>query len=155
MRETAISRRNLLQTGACALAAATVMPKMARARASGGLSSQTEQLIRDYYGAWEKGDWNVLNSMLTADFTFSSPNDDHDSKSVFHSRCWAPNVKLIGHFDLQQIAGSGDDVLVMYVLHTKNDKEIENIEYIHMRDGKVASVRCYFGQQNSYPAAQS
>jgi ketosteroid isomerase-like protein len=150
-----MSRRNLLGTGACALAAATVMPKMASARTGGGLSPQTRQLIRKYYAAWENGDWNALNSLLTDDFTFSSPKDDHDSKSVYHSRCWAPNVKLIGHFDLQEIAGNGDNALVMYVLHTRNDKKIENIEYLHVRDGKVASVRCYFGQQNSYPAAQS
>jgi ketosteroid isomerase-like protein len=150
-----MSRRNLLGTGACALAAAAVMPEMANAGARAGLSPKSEQLIRKYYAAWENGNWNTLAGLLTDDFTFSSPNDDHDSKSLFHTRCWAPNVKLIGHFDLQQIAGNGDDALVMYVLHTKNDKKIENIEYLHMRDGKVASVRCYFGQDNSYPAAQS
>ncbi|HEY6515711.1 MAG TPA: nuclear transport factor 2 family protein [Steroidobacteraceae bacterium] len=155
MRERPMSRRNLLGTGACAVAVAAVMPKIARARPRAGLSPQAEQLVRKYYGAWEKGDWDALNSLLTDDFTFSSPNDDHDSKSVYHSRCWGPNAKLIGHFDLQVIAGNGDDALVMYVLHTKNDKKIENTEYLHIRDGKVASVRCYFGQQNSYPAAQS
>lgn len=115
----------------------------------------TEQIIRNYYAAWEKGDWNALDSLLTDDFTFTSPNDDHDSKSVYKSRCWTPNVPLIVHFDLQRIAGSASDAFVMYVLHIRNGKKIENVEYFRMRDGKVESVRCYFGQQNSYPAAQS
>lgn len=155
MREKSMSRRDLLGTGAGALAAAALMPEMANARARAGLSPKTEQMIRKYYAAWEKGEWQALDSLLTDDFTFTSPNDDHDSKSVYETRCWAPNVKLIEHFDLQQIAGSGDDAFVMYVLHIKNGKQVENIEYFRMRDGKVASVRCYFGQQNSYPAAQS
>lgn len=153
MRERPMSRRNLLGTGACAMAAAAVMPGIASARA--GLGAKTEQTIRQYYAAWEKGDWQALDSLVTANFTFSSPNDDHDSKSVFKTRCWVPNVKLIGHFDLQEIAGNGNDALVMYVLYIKNGKRIENIEHFHLRDGKVESVRCYFGQQNSYPAAQS
>lgn len=148
-----MSRRNLLGTGACALAAAAVMPELAGAHARAGLSPHVERVIRNYYAAWEKGDWRALDSLLTDGFTFTSPNDDHDSKSVYHSRCWTPNVSLIGHFDLQQIAGNGNDALVMYVLHTKNDKLIENVEHFHMKDGKVESVRCYFGQQNSYPAA--
>src|SRR6185437_3140262 len=155
MRERSLSRRDLLGTGSCALAAAAVMPKTAGARARAGLNPQTEQIVRNYYAAWENGDWSALDSLLTDDFTFTSPNDDHDSKSLYHTRCWTPNVRLIQHFDLQQIAGNGDDALVMYVLHIKNGKKVENVEYLRIRGGKVASVRCYFGQQNSYPAAQS
>ena len=148
-----MSRRSLLGTGGCALAAAAVMPAIAGARARAGLSPQIERVIRSYYGAWEKGDWRALDSLLTDGFTFTSPNDDHDSKSVYKTRCWTPNFKLIGHFDLQQIAGNDSDVLVMYLLHTKNGNKIENVEHFHLSDGKVESVRCYFGQENSYPAA--
>lgn len=155
MRERPMSRRDLLGPGVCALTAAAVMPRIASASARAGLSPQAERIVRAYYATWEKGSWPALDSLLTDDFTFTSPNDDHDSKSLFHSRCWTPNVKLIRHFDLQQIAGTGNDVLVMYVLHIKNGKKIENVEYLRIRDGKVASVRCYFGQENSYPAAQS
>ncbi|MGA7537486.1 MAG: nuclear transport factor 2 family protein [Steroidobacteraceae bacterium] len=153
MKERAMSRRSLLATGAFAFGAAAVMPEMAGACAAAGLSLKTEHTIRRYYAAWEKKDWPALNVLLAEDFTFSSPNDDHDSRSLFKTRCWDSNADLIGHFDLQLIAGNGNDALVMYVLHIKNGKTIENIEHFHMRDGKVASVRCYFGQQNSYPAA--
>lgn len=150
-----MSRRNLLGTGACALAVAAVIPEIAGAHTRAGLSLKTEQIIRNYYAAWEKKDWHALDSLLADDFTFTSPNDDHDSKSLFKTRCWTPNVNLIGHVDLQQIAGNGDDAFVMYVCYIKNGKKIENIEHFHLRDGKVESVRCYFGQQNSFPAAQS
>lgn len=155
MMRKSVSRRSLLQLGPCALAAATVMPRMADAHPRAGLSPKAEQIVRDYYAAWKKRDWRALDRLLTNDFTFTSPNDDHDSKSLYKSRCWTPNVNLIERFDLQQIAGNGNDVLVMYVAYIKNGRKIENVEHLHLKDGKVASVRCYFGEQNSYPAGQS
>jgi ketosteroid isomerase-like protein len=154
MRMRTMSRRRLLEASACALAAAAIMPEIAGAHASTGLSPKNEQTVRKYYAAWEAKDWHALDMLLADGFTFTSPNnDDHISKGVFKTRCWDPNVGLIEHFDLQQVVGNGDDALVMYVLHTKNGKTVENIEHFQMRDGKVAAVRCYFGQQNSYPAA--
>lgn len=155
MNKRSMPRRNLLGTGACALAVAAVMPQIAGAHPPAGLSPEAEQIVRDYYGAWEKKDWRALDRLLTDDFTFTSPNDDHDSKSLYKTRCWTPNVNLIEHFDLQQIAGNGNDAFVMYVAYIKNGKKIENVENLHLRGGKVASVRCYFGQPNSYPAGQS
>ncbi len=148
-----MSRRSLLATGACALATAAIMPKIADACAATGLSLATERTIRNYYAAWEQKDWHALNLLLADGFTFTSPNDDHDSKSLFRTRCWDSNVGLIEHFDLQLITGRGDDALVMYIARIKNGKTIKNIEHLRVRDGKVESVRCYFGQQDSYPAA--
>lgn len=154
MRKRAMSRRSLLEAGVCALAAAAVMPEIASAHVPTGLNPKNEQTVRKYYAAWETRDWHALDVLLADDFTFTSPNkDDHISKSVFKTRCWEPNVNLIEHFDLQQIVGNGNDAFVMYVLHIKNGRTIENIEHFQMRDGKVEAVRCYFGQQNSYPAA--
>jgi ketosteroid isomerase-like protein len=153
MKKKAMSRRRLLGAGACSLAAA-VLPEIASAQAPTGLSPKNEQTVRKYYAAWETKDWHALDVLLTDDFTFTSPNnDDHISKGVFKTRCWDPNVGLIEHFDLQQIVGHGNDAFVMYVLHIKNGKTIQNVEHFQMRDGKVEAVRCYFGQQNSYPAA--
>ena len=59
MRKTAMSRRTLLEAGACALAAAVTIPQIARARAEtgSGLSSKNEETIRNYYKAWETKEW--------------------------------------------------------------------------------------------------
>jgi ketosteroid isomerase-like protein len=151
MKKKSISRRMVLEAGACALAATVVIPKSAHAAA--GSSQQNDQLVRKYYAAWESKDWHALDILLTDDFTFTSPNnDDHIRVGVYKTRCWVPNVNLIEHFDLQQIVGSDNDAFVKYALHVKNNKMIENIEYFQMRGGKVASVRCYFGGKG-YPAA--
>ena len=153
MRKPAMSRRMLLEASACALAATMVIPKIGSAHAATGLSQQNEQLVRKFYAAWESKDWHALDILLADDFTFTSPNDDdHISKGVYKARCWDSNVDLIEHFDLQHIVGSDNDAFVMYVLHIKNGKTLENIEHLQMRGGKVEAVRCYFGGKG-YPAA--
>jgi len=153
MRKPAMSRRMLLEAGACALAATMVIPKIGSAHAATGLSQQNEQLVRKFYAAWESKDWHALDILLADDFTFTSPNDDdHIRKGVYKTRCWDSNVNLIEHFDLQQIVGHDNDAFVTYVLHLKNGKTLENIEHLQMRGGKVEAVRCYFGGKG-YPAA--
>jgi ketosteroid isomerase-like protein len=151
MRKEMMSRRMLLEAGACGLTAAVLLPRSAQAAT--GLSPQNEQTVRGYYTAWESKKWPPLDSVLTDDFTFTSPNnDDHISKSVYKTRCWDSNVNLIQHFELTRVIGSGNDAFVMYVCHITGGKTIQNVEYLQVRDGKIASVRCYFGGQNSYPA---
>ena len=101
----------------------------------------------------ESKDWHALDVLLADDFTFTSPNDDdHISKDVYKTRCWDSNVSLIEHFDLQHIVGSDNDAFVMYVLHIKNGKILENVEHLQIKGGKVEAVRCYFGGKG-YPAA--
>jgi ketosteroid isomerase-like protein len=153
MSKPAMSRRMLLGAGACALAATVVMPKIGSARATSALSPQNEQLVRKYYAAWERKDWPALESLLAENFTFTSPNDDHIDKSAFKSGCWAPNVNLIEHFDLLQVVGNDKEVFVMSICRIKGGKTLQNVEEFQVRAGKVESVRCYFGGQNSYPSA--
>ena len=52
MTRTAVSRRNLLATGACALAGAVSLPGLASASAVGGQNLTTEEVIRKWYAGW-------------------------------------------------------------------------------------------------------
>jgi ketosteroid isomerase-like protein len=152
MRKISMSRRMLLGAGGCALAAAVSTPESASARAQAGLSTQNEALVRKYYKGWEVKDWPAFDMLLTDDFTFSSPVDDRISKSAFKKGCWDTQAALIGHIDLQHVAGTANDAFVMYVCHTTADKTFRNVEYLRLRNGKVAAVECYFGGKG-YPSA--
>ena len=106
MTKTAMSRRTLLGTGACALAAAASIPEISSARAEAGLSPKNEATVRKYYAGWERKDWRAFDSLLTDDFTFTSPLDAHISKSAFKAGCWDTQIALIGRFDLKQVVGT-------------------------------------------------
>lgn len=158
MRETAISRRILLAAAAGALTAGVTLPQNARARAQtdSGLSPENEALIRKYYQTWVTSkDWHTMDGMLADDFTFSSPVDDHISKSAFKKGCWDTQIALIGRNDLTHLIGTGNEAFVMYVCHTTTGKAFRNVEYLRLKGQQVAAVECYFGAQNNFPSAVS
>jgi len=156
MTRIAVSRRNLLATGACALVGAVSLQRPASAAALGGQNSTNEELVRKWYAAWDKKDWGPLDSLLADNFTFSSANgDDHISKSAFKTRCWETQIDFIAHFDLERITTGAEDAFVKYLCHTKNGKSFRNVEYLRISNGKLQSIECYFGEQSSFPSAVS
>lgn len=149
MTEMAMSRRYMLAAaGAGALAGASAM--------GCGRGAPHEAFLRKWYAAWQGTDWAPIDAMTTDDFTFSSAaGDDHISKTTFKSRCWETQKGFVGQFEIEQIFGQGNQVLVKYLCHTKNGKAFRNVEFFQFRDDKIASLECYFGEQNSFPSAVS
>jgi len=156
MKSKALSRRTILEAGACALVAAASVPQMASANAGTGLSPKNDKTIRKWYAAWEQKDWHPVDILLADDFTFTSAaGDDHISKSAFKEQCWKTQINFIGQFDLERITTGTDDAFVKYLCHTKNGKSFRNVEYLRIKDGKLQSIECYFGEQSSFPSAVS
>jgi len=156
MTRIAMSRRSLLATGACALVGAVSLPGRASASALGEQNLTNEDVVRKWYAAWEKKDWGPLDSLLADDFTFTSAaGDDHISKSTFKTRCWETQIDFIAHFDLERVATGADDAFVKYLCHTKDGKSFRNVEYLQIKNGKLQSIECYFGEQSSFPSAVS
>ena len=156
MKNRAMSRRTILQAGACALAAAGGISQTVTARAETALSPKSDETIRKWYAAWEQKDWHPVDILLADNFTFSSAaGDDHISKSAFKAQCWQTQINFIERFDLQRVFGSGNEGFVMYVCRTKNGKTFRNVEYFRLKDDKVEAIECYFGEQSSFPSAVS
>jgi ketosteroid isomerase-like protein len=156
MKRRTMSRRTVLEAGACALAAAAGIPQMASAHAETGLGPNNEATIRKYYAAWEHKDWRPFDILLADNFTFTSANnDDHINKSTFKTRCWGSQIDFIERFDLERVIGSGREAFVMYLGRTKSGKTFRNVEYFRLRDNKVEAIECYFGAQSSFPSAVS
>src|SRR4029077_7334625 len=104
--------------------------------------------------AWETKNADQFQSMMAANFTFTSPaGDDHISASTFKTRCWDSQIDFIGSFDLELVVASGNQALVKYLGHTKNGKSFRNVEYFRLKDGKVETLECYFGGNMTFPSA--
>jgi hypothetical protein len=109
-----------------------------------------EKLIKDYYAAYEKKDWNMLTSLLADGFVFNSPNDDHIDLNTYKVRCW-PNSASIKKFDIDKLVIDGDDAFVTYNGWTNDGRLFRNTEYFRFQDGKIKENACYFGPGISYP----
>ena len=156
MRQRAISRRAVLEAGACALLVSAGAAKKSAAFAQTGLTQRSEDTIRTWYALWEKKDWHPVDNLLADNFTFTSAaGDDHINKSAFKTQCWQTQIDFIERFDLQRVFGSGNEALVLYVCRTKNGKNFRNAEYLRLSDGKLEAIECYFGATSSYASAVS
>jgi ketosteroid isomerase-like protein len=153
MRDSSISRRALLEAGACALAASAGLPAVSRAGAGTEAHQTNEEIIRRYYRLWsQQNDWHPVDALLTDDFTFTSPVDDHISKSAFKTGCWDTQHALIAGHDLERVFVIGDQAFVRYACRTKHGKSFRNVEYLQLKDGRIEAIECYFGG-SGYPSA--
>ena len=112
--------------------------------------SSKEKMVRDYYAAYVKKDWSLLEQLLAKGFTFSSPLDDHISLKAYKERCW-PNCYKIKKFDVVKLMVNGDDAFVTYNGWTTDGKLFRNTEYFKFIDGKIMSDECFFGPGVNYP----
>src|SRR6202021_3551171 len=141
MKNQAMSRRTILEAGACALAAAAGIPQITSAHAETRLNPKNDETIRKWYAAWEKKDWRPVDVLLADDFTFTSAaGDDHIDKSAFKTQCWQTQIDFIERFDLQRVFGSGNEALVLYVCRTKNGKSFRNAENLRLTDGSFRAI---------------
>ena len=151
-----MSRRHLIGAGACALAGAASLPRVASPHPETEMNAANEQLIRKWYAAWENKDLGTFNLLLADDFTFSSAaGDDHISRTTFKKQCWDTQVEFIDHVDLERISTGSEDAFVKYLGHTKSGKSFRNVEYFKIKNGKFESLECYFGAQSNFPSAVS
>jgi hypothetical protein len=109
-----------------------------------------EKIIREYYTAFEKKDWNLMEQILADGFTFSSPLDDHINIKVFQERCW-PNAYKIKRFDLDKIVVNGNEAFVICNGWTNDGKLFRNADYFRLKDGKIGAYECFFGPGINYP----
>jgi hypothetical protein len=110
-----------------------------------------EKVIKQYYGAYEKKDWLMLELILDDGFTFTSPaGDDHINIKLYKEKCW-PNAYNTKKFDLEKIMIDGDDAFVTYNGWTTDGKLFRNTERFKFKEGKIKENECFFGTGVSFP----
>jgi hypothetical protein len=154
--QTPVERRGLIKAGAGSLTGAALAPEASSAEIRPDDPSQNELIVRQYYKLWEERNWNPFDTILSDDFTFTSPNgDDHINKITFKQRCWDTQVDFISTFDIELLIAKDDAVFVKYLCHTRNGKSFRNVELHRLRGQKITAIECYFGAASAFPSAVS
>jgi len=112
-------------------------------RATGPHNGPNEKVIRAYFTAFEKKNWNSMQQILADGFTFSSPVDDHISVKAFKGKCW-PNAYKIKRFDVDKVVINGDEAVVITNGWTTTGKLFRNSDYFKLKGGKIAADECFF-----------
>ena len=107
-------------------------------QAAGLQNGPNVKIIKAYYTAFEKKDWNSMQRILADGFTFSSPLDDHINVKAFKERCW-PNAYKIKRFEMDKFVVNGDEAFVITNGWTTDGKLFRNGEYFKLKDGKISA----------------
>jgi ketosteroid isomerase-like protein len=110
------------------------------------MESQTvvADLIQQYYAAYEHKDRSAIEPLLTDDFSFSSPRDDHIDKATYFGRCW-PNSERIRAFHIEKLFEKGNEAFVLYELEPITGAKFRNTEFFRIEGSKIREVEVYFG----------
>ena len=119
-------------------------------QAAGAQNALNEKVVKAFFTAFEKKNWNSLQQIFADGFTFSSPVDDHISVKKFKERCW-PNAYKIKKIDVDKVIINGDEAVVITNGWTTAGKLFRNCDHFKLKDGKITSDECFFGPGINYP----
>ncbi len=118
-------------------------------------TTRNEKVVREYYTAYEKKDWQIMEYILADGFTFTSPaGDDHIDLKEYKAKCW-PNSENTKKFDLEKVIVVGDDAFVTYNGWTNDGRLFRNTERFRLKDGKITENECFFGTGVNFPNNQA
>lgn len=116
--------------------------------------SAPADLVRACFAAYETKDRAALENLLSDDFTFSSPLDDHISRARYFERCW-PTSQHLSSFEIKNLQVEGSHVWVRYVARTTQGETFSNIEFFTVAGGKITQVQVFFGSDDPETAQES
>lgn len=106
--------------------------------------SRRLELARASYGAYESGDKQAVEELLTDDFTFYSPPDPGLDRAAYFERCW-PNSEALESFEFTRLVESGAEVFVTYEATRTDGSRFRNTEVLTFRGDQISRAEVYFG----------
>ncbi|SCB60886.1 SnoaL-like domain-containing protein [Rhizobium aethiopicum] len=109
------------------------------------IAPSREQTVRELYAAYLADRKDIAGAMLTDDFTFSSPRDDHIDRTAYFEHCW-PKEPLFRGIQIEFLAIKGDEAVVRYRAEKLDGTSFTNMESLRFRGDRIAAVDVYFGR---------
>jgi ketosteroid isomerase-like protein len=100
-------------------------------------------LIRRCYAAYESKDRKAIEELLSDDFTFSSPFDDHINRAKYFETCW-PNSNNIRAFRIEKLFEKGNEAFVLYEGERYDGGKWRCTEFFRADGSKLKEVQVFF-----------
>ena len=107
-------------------------------------TGKASDLVRKYYAAYEANDRKVVEALLSDDFRFTSPYDDHIDRAAYFKKCW-PNSENIRAFRIDTLFDNGSEAMVHYELEQKAGDRFQNTEHFRFGGNKIKDIEVFFG----------
>jgi ketosteroid isomerase-like protein len=101
-------------------------------------------IVRRLFEAYQSQDRAAGESLLTDDFSFTSPYDDAIDKAAYFEHCW-PTTHFFREHVLENIAEQDGQVFVQFRAVTTQGKAFRNVEVMTFNGGRICAINVYFG----------
>jgi uncharacterized protein (TIGR03086 family) len=101
-------------------------------------------VVRRLFESYHAQDRETAERLIGAEFTFTSPQDDHIDRAAYFDTCF-PTANRTRTHEMQRVAVTGDDVFVMYEYELLDGAVHRNAELLTVRRGQVVEAQVFFG----------
>lgn len=106
--------------------------------------SDPRSVAERFQKAWTSGDFDSARGLLHDDVSFEGPIDSFD-KADDYIEALRGLSKIVKATETQKVFVDRNDVCVVYNLVTNTPAGTSpTVEWYHLRDGKISSLRVYF-----------
>ena len=103
------------------------------------------ETVKKLFASYVANRKDIVETLLTEGFTFSSPRDDRIDKATYFKRCW-PQPPVFREIIIERLFENGDEVIVGYRAEKIAGGAFRNLELVEFRGERISSVEVYFGR---------
>lgn len=118
---------------------------LAQRRAKPETGGDCATVARNFFEAFRDRRKDDLEALMSPDFVFNSPYDDHIGKREYFERCW-PNGERFAEMTIERVTPDAEGAYVTYFVTTIEGKSFRNTEYLTVTDGKASAANVFFGE---------
>ena len=101
------------------------------------------EIVERYFDAWTSKDFDTARSLLHDNLDFTGPLETvADADALLRSLQGL--AQIVTGADRRGVLASGDEVAVIYDLHTVPVETARIAEWYTVRDGRIASIQAFF-----------
>ena len=101
------------------------------------------EIVEQYFDAWTSKDFDTARSLLRDDLTFRGPIEALDSADALMGSIKGL-AQIVTGAERRGLVEQGDQVCVIYDLHTVPIPDAPVAEWYTVRDDKIASIQAFF-----------
>ena len=101
------------------------------------------EIVEQYFNAWTSKDFEKARSLLHDDLSFKGPIETLDNADALIESIKGL-AQIVTGAERRALLERGDQVVVIYDLHTVPIPTAPVAEWYTVRDGKIASMQAFF-----------
>jgi ketosteroid isomerase-like protein len=101
------------------------------------------EIVERYFDAWTSKDFATARALLHDDLSFTGPFETLDRADALMQSLQGL-AQVVTGAERRGLIAEGDDVAVIYELHTVPVDSANVAEWYTVRDGKIASIQAFF-----------